>query len=172
MRITARSTFPIGWYIYAALTAASSLLIPLGLHRAFYSLLRQLPIPDLAIAALTGIANLSWYEFAYLAGRGTGSVAIFTLLPFVGSATGLLSVLLQFTNVGWRRQALFAHLAFGLVVASGSLAGLLWRAADDSWRLVTTTAFLLTYTAWFEYFRRTRLHFNPRGFPDAGLPQE
>jgi len=160
MRTPLKSNFPIGWYLYSFLTAVSSLLIPLGLHRTFYFLLNELSIPGLVIAALTGIFNLSWYELAYIVGGGLKSVLVFTLLPFVGSATGLLSVLLLYTGVRWRRQVLFAHLAFGLMVSTVSLAGLLWRGVEDNWRLVTVIAFLLTYAAWVFYFLRTRIHFN------------
>jgi hypothetical protein len=160
MRTYLKPNYPIGWHLYAVLTVASSLLIPLGLHRKFYVLMNDLSIPSLVAAALTGMANLSWYELAYIVGGGLKSVLVFTLLPFVGSATGLLSVLLLFTNVRWRRQLLFAHLAFGLTVSTLSLMGLLWRGFEDYWRSVTIISFLLTYTAWIFYFLRTRLHFN------------
>ena len=154
-----KSSYPPGWYLYAILIASSSLLIPFGLHRTFYALLRDLSVPALGISALTGITNLSWYELAYVIGGAFKTVILFTLLPFLGSATGLLSVGLQFTGVRWRQRILMAHLAFGLAVATLSLMILLWRlwrGFVDPWRLVTVTTFLLAYGGWIIYFVKSR----------------
>jgi Ca2+/Na+ antiporter len=150
---------PGGRDVYALLVASSSLLLLFGFHRAFFATLQDLSLPSLVISALTGIANLSWYELAYVLGGALKNVTVFTLLPFLGSATGLVSVLLQFTPVRWRREALLLHIAFALMVALVCLMILLlrfWRGFADPWRIVTTITFLLTYGWWIFYFRRTR----------------
>ena len=153
------SPLPRGWRFYAAVTASSSLLLPFGLHRSFFAFLRTLGVPELGISALTGIANLSWYEFAYVLGGAFKNVSLFTVLPFLGCATGLLSVAVQFTSVRWRRAGLLLHIAFALSIALVCLMILLWRSwrgFGDPWRIVTAVAFLLWYGAWSFYFRPRR----------------
>jgi hypothetical protein len=150
---------PRGWYLYAILMVSSSVLLLFGLHRTFFALLRGLSVPDLGISALTGIANLSWYELAYVLGGAFKTVSLFTVLPFLGGGTGLLSVALQFTSARWRRAALLLHITIALTVALACLMILFvrfWRGFADPWRIVTTSTFLLTYGWWAFYFWRTR----------------
>jgi hypothetical protein len=146
-----------GWYLYALLVGISSLILPLRLHRAFFALLQALGAPTLGISALTGFANLCWYELAYVIAGAFKNSTLFTVIPFVGSATGLLSVMLLLARSRTGLAMVRAHLSFGLILGLGSLLILLsrlWRGFADPWRLVTTTAFILAYLGWTLYFRR------------------
>jgi hypothetical protein len=135
------------------------LLLLFGLHRGFFALLRAVGVPDLGISALTGITNLSWYEIAYVLGGAFKNVFLFTLLPYLGCATGLMGVGFQFTSVRWRYAALRLYIAFALLIALACLMILLWRSwrgFGDPWRLITAGAFLLWYVAWGYAFRPRR----------------
>lgn len=155
--------YPLGWYLYAGVVSVSSVLILFGLHRAFYVLLQQLSLPDLVISGLTGVTNLAWYEIAYLVGGGLKNVDLFTLVPFIGGGTGLISALLLFTGVGIRRYSLFVHIIFSLSLGALSLLVLFWRLVrgmEDPWRLVVTVSFILFYLNWLIHFQRTRRFFS------------
>lgn len=158
-----RLKYPFGWYTYAGLVAVSSLLILSGLHREFYAFLQKLSVPDLVVSCLTGLTNLAWYEIAYLVGGGLKKVILFTLIPFAGGITGLISASLLLTSVRIRRYALLVHIVLSLFLGGLSLLVLLWRMVrdmSDPWRLVVAMAFFLFYSYWFLYFHRTRRFFS------------
>lgn len=149
--------------MYTGLVAVSSVMIFLGLHREFYAVLRKLSTPELVISALTGITNLGWYEIAYLVGSGLKKVALFTLIPFAGSLTGLISASLLLTPMRIRRYSLWVHVALSLLLGILSLLLLLWRMVrnmEDPWRLVVTISFILFYLNWLVYFQRTHHFFS------------
>ncbi len=155
--------YPFGWYLYAGVVAVSSLLILFGLHREFYALLQTLSAPDLVVSCLTGLTNLGWYEIAYLVGGGLKKVILFTLIPFAGSITGLISASLLLTSVRIRRLSLLFHIVFSLFLGGLSLLVLLWRMVrdmDDPWRFAVSMTFFLFYSYWFLYFYRTRRFFS------------
>ncbi len=156
---------PCGWVLYAVQIGSSSTLLLFGLHRGFFSLLRSLSVPDMGISLLTGLANLSWYELAFVAGGALQSPTLFTLLPFLGSATGLLSVILLFTNTRWRSWGLMLHLIFTLAVTFLCFLILLsrfWRGFPDAWRLVAVTASMGIFLWWFIYFLRTFVRYSAK----------
>jgi len=124
-----------------------------------YGLLRRLSTPDLFDSALTGLLNLSWYELAYVVGGGVKSALLFTLFPYIGGFSGLLSSGLLLSGHRWGNPSALGHIVFSLVVGALSLAVLLWRywrGIDDPWRLVTTLAFLFLYGCFFVVIRRWR----------------
>lgn len=154
----ARSVIPVGWYLYAATIGGTSLMIALGLQHSFFSLLRQLSVPQTTSSVLTGLLNLSWFELSYVVGGGLKSVSVFLILPYVGCASGLLSALLLLTNWRFRRHVLSFHLALSVLVGILSLGVLSWRLArgyGDLWRISTTVSFLFSYLCWIQFFRKT-----------------
>ena len=152
-------SYPRSYYGYTILIGISSVTILLGLHREFYSLLHTLSVPAVVVGCLTGLANLAWYEMAFVVGGFVRSVQLFTIAPFIGAGLGVISVAVVLTRFRFRRHILFAHLSSGIALAAFSLLILLirlLRGYDDHWRLLATVMFLLMCTAWFFYFRRER----------------
>lgn len=155
--------YPFGWYLYVGLVVVSSVMIVLGLHRGFYVFLRKLSTPELVISCLTGLANLGWYEIAYLIGGGLKNVDLFTLIPFIGALTGLVSAALLLAPLRIRRYSLWFHIYLSLLLGVLSLLVLLWRMVrnmEDPWRMVATISFIVFYLNWLVYFQRTRHYFS------------
>jgi hypothetical protein len=139
--------------------SVSSVAIPLRLHRYFFHFLASLSAPPVVEGSLTGLTNLCWYELAYVLGGAGKIVGLFEILPLLGSASGILSVIALFTTVRWLRPFRMFHLLFGTAVGVASLLVLLdrlRRGYDDPWRLVATTSFVLMNALWFAYYRRSR----------------
>ena len=142
---------------YAAWCAVSALLLLAGQHRAVYRALDALSVPQLGTSAVTGLANLSWYELAYVVGGGAKSARLFVVLPYLGIAVGLLAAGGLLAGARWHRRAALLQLACGVGVGGLGLAVLLWRAMrgfGDPWRLVNTVAFLGATAAWILVFWR------------------
>ena len=155
--------YPFGWYLYSGIVAISSVMIFVGLHREFYVFLRNLSTPELVISGLTGLTNLGWYEIAYLVGGGLKTVLLFTIIPFIGGLTGLLSAFLILTSARIRQYSLWVHVLLSLILGLLSLLVLLWRMVrnmEDPWRLVVTISFIFFYLNWLVYFQRTRHFFS------------
>lgn len=113
----------------------------------------------MVVSSMSGFANLCWYELGYILGGAAKNVSLFEILPPLGSASGILSVIALFTTVRWLRPFRMAHLLFGTAVGVVSLLVLLfrlWRGYDDPWRLVATTSFVLMNALWLGYYRRSR----------------
>jgi hypothetical protein len=160
--------YPVGWYLYSGIVTVSSAMIFLGLHREFYAFLRNLSTPELMISCLTGLTNLGWYEIAYLVGGGLKTVVLFTIIPFAGCVTGLMSGSLLLTSARIRQYSLWVHVLLSLILGLLGLLVLLWRMVrnmEDPWRLVATISFILFYLNWLVYFQRTRHFFTV--VPDA-----
>jgi hypothetical protein len=141
-------------------------MIPFGLHRALYSLLQLLSLPQLFISAMTGLTNLGWYEIAYVVGGGMKNVNVYNVIPYVGGATGLISAVFLISNVRIRRFVLLLHLGFSILLGFLGLAVLGWRMVrhmEDPWRMVVAIAFLFFYGFWFFYFQRTKRFFLASG---------
>lgn len=142
--------------LHAAWCAVSAVMLLSAQHRAFYRLLDGLSVPALAVSALTGLANLSWYELAYAVGGGLKSPRLFAVLPWVGSAAGLAAVAgLLLGGAGWHRRLALLQLGLGLVVGALALGVLAWRALrgfEDPWRLVTAISFVAAHAAWLVRF--------------------
>jgi len=150
---------------YAAWCALPALLVLSGQHRVFYRALGGLEIPALAVAALTGAANLAWYELAYVVGSGLKNARVFLVLPYVGTATALGAALCARTRFFWHSAVVQA--ATSSVIGGLALAVLAWRTVHgfpDTWRLVATLAFLAAQAAWFLALLR-------RGELRRGVPQ-
>jgi hypothetical protein len=143
--------------LYAAWCAISAVVLLSGQHRAFYRLLDALSVPALAAAALTGIANLAWYELAYAVGSGLKSPRLFAALPWVGIAAGLAAAAGLLVGGRWPRRLALLQLGCGLAVGGLALGVVAWRTVrgfDDPWRLVTTIALLAAHAAWLTRFWR------------------
>lgn len=154
--------YPAGWYVFAFLATASSLLVVTGSHRAFYELMRSLSIPPVGIAVLTGLMNLSWYEIAYAVGGGLKMVRIYDAIPVAACVTGMLSGGLLLTRLRIRRQVLTVHLILSAALSALALSVLLWRlfrGMPDTWRILSVIALLAAACGWMMYFRRTREYF-------------
>jgi len=135
---------------YAAWCALPALVVLSGQHRVFYRALGGLELPDLAVAALTGAANLAWYELAYAAGSGLKSARVFLALPWAGAAAALGAAVCVRTR--FFRYAAVVQAATASAIGGLALAVLAWRAVrgfPDPWRLAATLAFLATQAAWF-----------------------
>ena len=159
---------PAGSVAYAVLAGVSSILTASGYHRIFYSALHGAQIPEPGISALTGLANLSWHEVAFVVAGAAKSAFLFTLLPVVGSATGFLSGILQLSRSRWRGPVVFAHLLFATLLGIAALAVVgirWWRGFPDSWRGVTSLAFCIGSIFWLLYFWRSRGPLQNRLFP-------
>jgi hypothetical protein len=149
---------PAGWFFYLVLIGTTSLLTAFDGTHAFSSLLQRAHVPAAIASAVTGLFNLSWYELSYVVGGALRSVTLFLILPYIGSATGLLSAVSMLGPRRFRRSMLFVH--FGVSLSTGvlSLAVLSWRfmrGYNDFWRTTATVAFLFAYYVWIEYFRST-----------------
>jgi hypothetical protein len=119
-----------------------------------YSLFSFLHLPDIVAGALASFLNISWYEFGYAIGRSLESVLIFTLLPYVGAATSLVSALSILRRNRWSRFIVTGNLWFGIVVACMSVISSVLAGGSTGWRLIAATAFLLASAGWLIYFRK------------------
>ncbi|MEK9136286.1 MAG: hypothetical protein AAB393_04125 [Bacteroidota bacterium] len=145
---------PIPFYVYAVMLAVSGLLLFSGYHRTVYSLFSLLHLPDVAASALTGFFNLLWYEFGYVIGRSLESVMIFTLLPYVGAATSLVSALSILRRNRWSRFIVTGNLWFGIVVACMSVVIPVLVGGSTGWRLIASVTFLAANAAWLVLFTK------------------
>jgi hypothetical protein len=135
---------------YAAWCAVPALVVLSGQHRILYRALGEMEIPGLAVAALTGAANLAWHELAYAVGSGLKSARAFVLLPWVGAAAALGAAACAGTR--FFRYAAVVQAAIASAIGGLALAVLAWRTVrgfPDPWRLVATLAFLAAQAAWF-----------------------
>jgi hypothetical protein len=163
----ATSRTPLGPALYAAWSVISSLLVAAGAHREAYHVLRGLSLQSLVVAAATGLANLSWYEVAYVVGGGLKRVAVFDVIPILGVGAGLLGGASILARPPWNRLVPLAHVALGLLLGGLSLLVLAWRHVrgfEDPWRLVATLGFLAGYAAWGVMFAA-----RSRGTPRTSL---
>jgi hypothetical protein len=136
---------------YAAFSAAGSIAVLTGQHRGLYRALDAAGTPELAAAAITGLAGLAWYELAYVVGGGLRSARLFLALPYLGALAGLAAAAGALARGRFLRGAAAAHLGTALGVGGLALAVLVWRAARgfaDPWRLVATAGFLASHAAW------------------------
>jgi hypothetical protein len=155
--------YPAGWYVFAFLSTASSLLLATGSHRAVYAVLHSVSTPSAGIAVLTGLMNLSWYEIAYAVGGGLKSVRIYGAIPVAACLTGALSGVLLLSRFRIRRQILTFHLVMSAALSALALSVLLWRlfrGMPDTWRIAAAFALFVAACGWILYFRRTREYFN------------
>ena len=141
----------------ALVLIVSSVLVAAGMHRLLYDAGRKLALPSLGVSVLAGALNLSWYEIAYAVGGGLKTLAVYTTIPSLGAATGLLSGVLLLLGVRFARYVLLAHIALAITLGFLSLCVLLWRlyrGMSDPWRILTTLTFIAAYAALLAYFRR------------------
>ncbi len=138
--------------LFACWSAIPALLLLVGQHRLIYDLLG--PLPELAVAAATGLLNLSWYEIAYVIGTAAKRPVVYVALPWVAIASALLPAL-ALAKPRLFRGAAALHLAIGLLLGGLAFALVAWRTVrgfGDSWRLATSLAFCVAHGAWGLHF--------------------
>lgn len=151
-----RKPLPVGYYVYSFIYISSAFFVSTGSYRLINDFLASVHLPELFISALAGVLSLAWNDFAYLIGKPLRTVEIFLFLPMFSAALNLVSaaLLLFRTNIGVRFA--LGNLLFALVVGMTSLVVIVKRGGDDSWRLVSSLAFLVTTIAWLIFFRKAR----------------
>lgn len=152
---------------YAGWNALVAVLLLTGTHRLLYALVG--PAPEPVAGALAGIANLAWYEVAYVIGSALRRPEVFIAIPYVAIATAALPAV-TLARPAWSRRAALLHAATGLLFGGLALAILAIRAArgfGDSWRLVAAVFFVATHLAWAVVLVRRPL---PAATPEVASP--